>query len=206
MSAMLELILIWVYCVLLFTFFPDHYFNDDIQFNDQESGDNICRTLFHCYVEMLNFGLRNGGGIGDAFPSNSWFNDSKEVYFLRILNDLSFFMIIILLFFNIIFGIIIDTFAGLRDEAAVMEDDMRNICYICGTDRQSMDKDSANGFMHHIEKEHSLWMYVFFIIYLNNKDTTEYTGIESYVSEKLVQDDIAWFPFNKAICLEADAY
>jgi hypothetical protein len=51
-----------------------------------------------------------------------------------------------------------------------------------------------------------LWKYVFFIIYLNSKDTTDYTGIESYVSDKLVQDDISWFPFNKAICLEADSY
>jgi hypothetical protein len=30
MTAMLELILIYIYCVLLFTFFFDHYFNDDI--------------------------------------------------------------------------------------------------------------------------------------------------------------------------------
>ncbi len=48
-----------------------------------------------------------------------------------------------------------------------------------------MDKDAPNGFMYHIEKEHSLWSYIFFIIYLNNKDTTDYTGIESYVNEKV---------------------
>ena len=30
MTAMLELILIYIYTVLLFTFFFDHYFNDDI--------------------------------------------------------------------------------------------------------------------------------------------------------------------------------
>ena len=41
---------------------------------------------------------------------------------------------------------------------------------------------------------------------MNSKDTTEYTGIESYVSSKVTDDDIAWFPFNKAICLEASAY
>lgn len=138
MSAMLEFILLWIYCCLLFTFFYDHYFHDDIQFNDNESGDNICRSLFHCYVQTLNFGLRNGGGIGDLLPTNSWFNESKEVFFIRAVNDLSFFIIIILLFFNIIFGIIIDTFAGLRDEAAAMDDDMRNICYICGTDRETV--------------------------------------------------------------------
>jgi hypothetical protein len=44
------------------------------------------------------------------------------------------------------------------------------------------------------------------MIYLNSKDSTDYTGIESYVSDKLVEDDISWFPFNKAISLEADSY
>ncbi len=83
----------------------------------------------------MNFGLRAGGGIGDSLPSNSYFNDSKEAYYLRAVNDLSFFLIIIVMFFNIIFGIIIDTFASLRDQKAQMDDDMRNICFICSIDR-----------------------------------------------------------------------
>ena len=46
-----------------------------------------------------------------------------------------YFLIIIVMFFNIIFGIIIDTFASLRDQKAQMDDDMRNICFICSIDR-----------------------------------------------------------------------
>jgi hypothetical protein len=141
MAAMLELILIWVYAVLLFSFFFDFYFNDDIQFDERESGDIVCRSLFGCYVTTLNFGLRAGGGIGDILPTVSYFNESKEVFFLRILIDLSFFMIIILLFFNIIFGIIIDTFASLREEAGARDEDMKNICYICGIDRQTVSAE-----------------------------------------------------------------
>ena len=142
MSAMLELILVWMYTVFYFQFFPDSYYNDDITLPEgnegDTAGDNICRSLFHCYMSTLNFGLRNGGGIADSLNTNSWFNDSKEVYLIRSTVDLSYMLIIILLFFNIIFGIIIDTFAGLRDEAAVMEDDMKNVCFICGTDRQTV--------------------------------------------------------------------
>jgi hypothetical protein len=139
MTAMLELIVLWIYCVLLFTFYPDGYFSDDITW-ESESGDNICRSMISCYASTINFGLRNGGGIGDTLGSLSYFNDSKELYYLRSLNDLSFMLIITLLFSNIIFGIIIDTFAGLRDEAAVMEDDTKNVCYICGTDRATVSE------------------------------------------------------------------
>lgn len=42
-----------------------------------------------------------------------------------------------------------------------------------------------------------MWNYLFYIAYLNDKKKTEYTGIESYVSEKLEKDEISWFPTYK---------
>ena len=44
-------------------------------------------------------------------------------------------MIVKMAFLNIIFGIIIDTFADLRDKRNTMEEDMKNVCYICGIER-----------------------------------------------------------------------
>jgi hypothetical protein len=60
--------------------------------------------------------------------------------------------------------------------------------------------------VYHIKKEHNLWQYVFFIIHLNTKDETDYNGAESFIADKLNADDISWFPFNKAICLEKEKY
>ncbi len=38
-----------------------------------------------------------------------------------------------------------------------------------------------------------MWNYVFFIAYLINwKDKNEYTGIESYVYEKIQNGDVSW--------------
>ena len=42
-----------------------------------------------------------------------------------------------------------------------------------------------------------MWNYVFFIAYLKNKDQTDYTGIESYISEKVELNDASWFPLGK---------
>jgi hypothetical protein len=39
---------------------------------------------------------------------------------------------------NILLGIIIDTFAQLRDQKSEMDYDMRNICYICNIDRATV--------------------------------------------------------------------
>jgi len=39
-----------------------------------------------------------------------------------------------------------------------------------------------------------MWNYLFYIYNLKQKDSTEYNGIETYVSELINIDDIGWFP------------
>jgi len=41
-------------------------------------------------------------------------------------------------------------------------------------------------FQHHIESEHNVWNYLYFIVHLLTKDTTEFTGPESYVYDKIL--------------------
>ncbi len=61
---------------------------------------------------------------------------------------------------------------------------MKNKCFICNLDRYTFDKYS-DGFERHIDKDHNLWQYVYYIVHMQMKDPTEYTGIESYVQEKV---------------------
>jgi len=49
-------------------------------------------------------------------------------------------------------------------------------------------------FKSHIFEDHNLYNYMFYIAYINNKDKTELTGIESYVKHCLDQKEIKWFP------------
>lgn len=42
-----------------------------------------------------------------------------------------------------------------------------------------------------------MWNYLFYIAYLDYKDPTEYTGIESFVNEKIKNYDFTWFPINR---------
>jgi len=42
-----------------------------------------------------------------------------------------------------------------------------------------------------------MWNYVNFIAFLKEKDPTDYTGIESYIEDKLKEGDVSWFPLNK---------
>ena len=83
------------------------------------------------------------------------------------------------------------------------KDDIENYCFICGINRHILDKktEERRGFAYHINFEHNLWNYIFYIMYLKHKEKTEYSGFESYVADKLEFNDITWFPLNKALSL-----
>jgi hypothetical protein len=97
----------------------------------------------------------------------SYESENRSRYIARFLYDLTFFVLITVIFLNIIFGIIIDTFGSLRDDKNQMYEDMKNKCFICGIDRPTFDKE-ADGFENHIERDHQLWNYLFYIYYLQN--------------------------------------
>jgi len=66
---------------------------------------------------MLDKGLRFGGGIGDVTEPIHW-NNSRERYWFKLVHDASFHIVVKVILLNVLFGIIIDTFAQMRDEEA----------------------------------------------------------------------------------------
>lgn len=58
-------------------------------------------------------------------------------------------------------------------------------CFICGNLKADFDRlqsKSSAGFREHIKINHYMWNYMFFIAYLDWKEKTEYSGIESFVA------------------------
>ena len=61
-------------------------------------------------------------------------------------------------------------------------ENQRNTCFICGLERGRFDNKAVT-FEEHNELEHNLWHYLYFIVWLQIKDETEFTGPESYVAK-----------------------
>jgi len=162
LTGLLGLIMIYIYSIIGYNFIDNMYYDSDVSAH----GERTCTSMLQCYLYTLNNGLKNGGGIGDALLKPSYAEGYKTTYYFRLFFDLTFFIIINIVFLNIIFGIIIDTFAELRDEKKGIDDDMQNKCYICNIDRYTFDKSGA-GFEEHIAKHHYLWNYL--ILYLQCK-------------------------------------
>ncbi|CAI4231953.1 unnamed protein product [Auanema sp. JU1783] len=166
--------------------------------DEEEKKIAACDTLRMCIITTLNWGLRNGGGIGDVMRN---VGPHEDLFFYRIFYDLSFFVVLIVIVLNLIFGVIIDTFGDLRTEKNDKEDILKNTCFICGLERGRFDNRTVS-FEEHQLTEHNLWHYLYFIVWLQIKDETEFTGPESYVDQCIQERNLDWFPRMQAISLQ----
>uniref|UniRef100_A0A8C4I7X7 Inositol 1,4,5-trisphosphate receptor n=1 Tax=Dicentrarchus labrax TaxID=13489 RepID=A0A8C4I7X7_DICLA len=165
---------------------------------EEDNGtERVCDTLLMCIITVLNHGLRNGGGVGDILR-----RPSKEdpLFAARVIYDLLFFFIVIIIVLNLIFGVIIDTFADLRSEKQRKEEILKTTCFICGLERDKFDNKTVS-FEEHIKSEHSMWHYLYFLVLVRVKDPTEYTGPESYVAQMIAEENLDWFPRMRAMSL-----
>uniref|UniRef100_A0A8C3VDG5 Inositol 1,4,5-trisphosphate receptor n=1 Tax=Catharus ustulatus TaxID=91951 RepID=A0A8C3VDG5_CATUS len=218
LTAVLALILVYLFSIIGFLFLKDDFImevdrlkirtpaaahscvweRENVLSEEEENGiERTCDTLLMCIVTVLNQGLRNGGGVGDVLRKPS---KDEPLFAARVVYDLLFYFIVIIIVLNLIFGVIIDTFADLRSEKQKKEEILKTTCFICGLERDKFDNKTVS-FEEHIKAEHNMWHYLYFIVLVKVKDPTEYTGPESYVAQMIVEKNLDWFPRMRAMSL-----
>jgi hypothetical protein len=150
-----------------------------------------CSSLWNCFKFSISYG--RSGDFGDAMyqklNSQWWFAFAFDVAVRFVL-------------LNVCQGITVDTFSELREEKLERLKDTFETCFICGIDKQMFDRNKeSKGFKVHIKKEHNMWNYLYFIIYIWEQDKDDDDGLEQYVRRSIDADDISWLPANKAMCL-----
>ncbi|KAH9582493.1 hypothetical protein MS3_00007235 [Schistosoma haematobium] len=200
LTGILALIIIYLYSIIGYAYFQNDFTIEIDVTNDNETVDSIerrCDSLRMCILTTLREGLLNGGGIGDVLKRPS----SKDNSFLfRTIYDLSFFVIVIVIILNLIFGVIVDTFAALRQEKQNSEELNKNHCCVCGLHRSAFDHSNTS-FDEHVEVDHNVWHYIYFIIYLRTKLTDDLTGLEIYIDKLIKENEFKWIPRRRAMTL-----
>jgi len=133
-----------------------------------------------------------GGGIGDISPRVSFKFSDKRTYFVKLIWDNLFHIIVNLILGNIFFGVIVDTFNELRDQKDQKNRDEMNKCYICNRDR--FDNTFDDDFDFHRNIKHKIFNYIYFIPYLLKKNPQEFTRAEQYVWRQINMRTLFWFP------------
>ena len=151
-----------------------------------------CHSSIQCFLTLISYGTRAGGGIGDALPIVS-FKKDINMFIGRFFYDMTFYIFIIMIMGNVTFGLIVDTFGGLRDDTYNYEQDRTNKCFICQISKDMCLLKNIV-FDTHIKKNHNLWSYVDFLCYLHLYNANDFTRVEGSVWDKLLNKDYDWLP------------
>ncbi|RHY57225.1 hypothetical protein DYB34_004572, partial [Aphanomyces astaci] len=197
-------IVIYLFSLIGFFRFQELMTNDD---------GPQCSSMMQCYLTYIHYGLLSGGGIGDYMSSTLAhpLDYSDQVsFFERVVYDLGFYIVILLLLINLIMGIIIDSFTSLREASEKKQEIENSICLVCNDTKDDIEYRGillglSNSFKKHKEEEHNLWNYLFFIMYLESKPATDLNGTESFVRQKLLAKEMSWIPKKKGNSVRAAA-
>ena len=187
-------LIIYIYNWLTIFFIRDTFIFEEVF--EYQSGQYItepfCHSSLQCFLILISYGTR--GRLSELIPIAS-FKNSKKMFMWRFIYDMTFQIIVIMIMGNITFGLIVDTFGELRDDTYSYENDRNNICFICQLSRDKCVLKNID-FDKHIKKEHNLWNYINFLIYLHLYNPNDFSRIEGIVWDKLPEKDFGWIPID----------
>merc|ERR1711937_280360 len=193
-SELWSTVILIIACIFLFSIFVFQFFH-------KEFSDNhlVCQTLLTCFLECFNYGMRNGGGVGDSLHAHN-FEWHVSHWGIRTVLDLVFFLLVNIILLNVVFGIIIDKFGDFRDKTFARTVDMENTCFICGKTRAELSL--YVDYNDHVDIHHKTRNYWHFILYIKSKSKKgsghKMTGLQQYVNSLVDEGSWKWFPINRA--------
>lgn len=203
LTLILFLVIMYAFAAIGFVGFSKEYANS-------MPNKQACTNIFQCFLLTLDKGTKFDGAIGNYLDDHNENLDESGNYIPVSITKFIFSNLLLILNFiivlSIVTGIIIDTFGSLREEYNSYIEDTESFCFICGHDREMLDKESEEkeGFDYHVRNEHYQWNYLFYIGYLTDKQDTEHTGLESYIAGLIVNERIDWFPNHRAMMIKEE--
>jgi inositol 1,4,5-triphosphate receptor type 1/inositol 1,4,5-triphosphate receptor type 3 len=162
--------------ITLFSVFSISYYAESIY--PEKHPEEYCERVYDCVIALyINEQI---GEDMEEFKSGRFFYDMIYVLIMGILFD------------NIIGGVLIDNFASLRQAREEMLMDKTEKCFICGIDKEALEKKSEDLKTHYTKQYHKLWNYVFYLYYLEKQPKK--TGLEASIKDKTKEEDVSWIP------------
>ena len=112
---------LFIVTVIIYAQFGVQYFEDYFEYDgdllmvddvDEKAGYHGCQSVVSCFFLIFYKGIP-AGNVGDVMDSTS---NRDPMYMARLMYDLSFFIWVGVLLFNIITGLMVDGFGALREE------------------------------------------------------------------------------------------
>merc|ERR1712100_686383 len=203
-SMLMSMLLLLVVIVYIFSSFAFFFLNGDLYSNGAGSE---CDTLLDCWLTLLSTELLSSGSMDGKYADactekggdllfQGWDDTDISIgaqatpattgssarYIIVYAFELLFYIVMLVMLLNMVFGIIIDRFAELRDDKRDNDRAKAATCFVCGIDKTTFDHDGAyrsgelHAFRTHVQTEHNMWSYFSCQVYLMTKDSKEFSG------------------------------
>ena len=117
----------------------------------------------------------------------------------------TYFIFVVQIMGAIISGIIIDAFGARREARLAMAEDKKDVDFVSGLHRSELEDMNLD--FDGMRDEHHDWRnYLYFCVYLDEKDEDDYTGVETYTANLLAAQpnpDPGFFPLGRCGVLDA---
>lgn len=191
-TFLVALFVLYSYSTLAANYYSDKFDLEDI---------DVCSSLASCFLYTITLGLRNGGGLGDAMKPYQFQEDPK--FASKLIFDISFFIFINIITLNIVFGVIIDTFGDMRDEAYQRQEYLESTCLVCLNQREAIESNGGK-FKKHTEVLHNIWDYLDFAAQVRNKDRRMLSYVEEHAQNSILQKSADWMPLKSTIHIDTE--
>ena len=185
------------FCTIGFMFLLTSLFFSMINyrwFTDKET----CKTYSECFFDMLNSGIRGGAGMGFGIRKIG-----QKGYYIEFLLEMIIFILVSLVLYNIITGIIVDSFQKLKDQESEENEMKENTCYICSLHREKFEKKGIK-FENHTEQEHNVINYFNYIYKVEMTDESELNSLDYQVMQSIKNKRTDFFPINTCLSLSSN--
>eukprot|EP01088_Endostelium_zonatum_P017019 TRINITY_DN4837_c0_g1_i2.p1 TRINITY_DN4837_c0_g1~~TRINITY_DN4837_c0_g1_i2.p1 ORF type:complete len:2644 (-),score=628.31 TRINITY_DN4837_c0_g1_i2:511-7848(-) len=148
----------------------------------EPSNNAYCDTVLQCFVTNLQLGVPQNGALIQKLPQASWnevdqsgvnvdpTNNSDWQIWGLLMYYFLFWICVGVILLNMILALIVDTFGQLRDQQSEFWNALTNGCFICTISRERFQQHGGRlMFRKHIHKDHNLWQYLYFFVYLKQK-------------------------------------
>jgi len=185
--------LLLIFLVYFYSNVGFFYLNDNFAAEiENDIPDNYCLCLSFCFMTNFDAGIRARGGAADQMIRIS-FERNTTLYIIRLIYDVTYFLIIIIIMIDLVFGIILGTFSKMREEEREYDNDKINHCFICHITREIIEKKKEN-FQFHREKRHNLWNYINYMLFLKFSDVNKLNVINLFTKTNLDNKNICFLP------------
>lgn len=164
---------------------------------------NCCQNMFDCFVCLMDNLIKNDGKIAKVLAGDHNQKADFPDYYIYAYDNVAL-IILKFLLFEILAGLIIDTFGALRDLDISKNEDLKGSCFICGLPVEEFERPGCADFETHITKEHYMWNYIAYLSYLTEKDKNDFDGVEQYIYHQMANNSITWIPNGKTFFLDQD--